>query len=90
MSPDTAAEDLKRVRDRLPRAPKPVFWSTPTYVAIERALVLGKGHPVEGNVYMVEPDGRLKPVSGHDLAELHKTYPNFTELWRLGDEESPD
>ena len=37
---------------------------TPTFVAIERATVLGAEHRVEGKIYIVESDGRLKPIDG--------------------------
>jgi hypothetical protein len=57
----------------------------PIYVAIERAVVLGREYCVEGSIYIVEPDGRLKPVDGRDLTELDKTYPNFIIGWHLSD-----
>jgi hypothetical protein len=54
-----------------------------TYIAIERAVSLGSDYQVEGKVYVLEPDGRLKPIDGKELIELHAEYPNFVKGWKL-------
>src|SRR5574338_767455 len=72
-----SAENLRRARLGLPPKPKPIFSSVPIYVAIERALVLGSEEIVDGNVFLVEPDRRLKPISGKDLVALDRDCPNF-------------
>ncbi|HVT56754.1 MAG TPA: hypothetical protein VHD34_12015 [Xanthobacteraceae bacterium] len=63
--------------------PKPLFPSTPTYVGIERAIVLGSEQSFEGKVFLAEPDGRLKPIDGKDLVALHRDFPNFVRRWKL-------
>lgn len=78
----TSAEELKRARDGLPSKPPPVFSATPVYVGIDRATVLGSDKTVDGNVYILRPDGSLAPVTGHDLVELHNSYPNFVRRWK--------
>ena len=77
------ADNLRRCQMSLSLKPKPLFPSTPTYVGIERAVVLGSERPFEGRVFIAEPDGRLKPIDGKDLAALHRDFPNFVRRWRL-------
>jgi hypothetical protein len=48
-------------------------------------LILGKGEPVEGKVFVLETDGRLRPIDGADLLDLHQAFPNFVKHWRLDD-----
>ena len=56
----------------------------PAYVAIERARTIGPvGEAIEGRLYLREPDGRLKPVDGHELARAEEIYPGFAKNWRL-------
>ena len=46
----------------------------PTYVAIERVRTIGPlGEPIEGRLYLLEADGRLKPVDGRELARAEET-----------------
>jgi hypothetical protein len=60
---------------------------TPTYVGIERAVTLGPHlrRPVEGQVYIEQSDGSLKPINGKELADLIHKYPRFVKHWRLED-----
>lgn len=83
---DISAEDLKRARKGLPPADKSDAASTPIYVVIEKDFALG-GPSLAGKIYVVEADGRLKPIDGHDLVELHKHYPNFVRGYRLPEDE---
>jgi hypothetical protein len=82
-SEDISAENLRRGRMGLPPKPKPLFPSTPVYVGIERAMVLGSDQRFEGKVFIVEPDGRLKPIDGKDLVALHRDFPNFVRQWKI-------
>ena len=77
------AENLRRCRMSLPLKPRPLFSSVPTYVGIERAVVLGSEQSFEGKVFIAEPDGRLKPVDGKDLVALHRDFPNFVRQWKI-------
>jgi hypothetical protein len=77
------AENLSRLRAKLPPKQKSLFSSIPTYVAIERAVVLGSDRIFDGKVFLFEPDGRLKPVDGGHLAALHRDFPNFVRNWKL-------
>jgi hypothetical protein len=57
------------------------------YVAIERAVYLGKNGPrIEGNIYRVGPNGSLDPLSGPELIEFNKQYPQFVRNWTLEDD----
>jgi hypothetical protein len=57
-----------------------------TYVGIERAVVLGPEiGPVEGQVYVAQPDRSLRPITGKELVELHEKYPEFVKNWKLYD-----
>jgi hypothetical protein len=78
-----SAENLRRARLCLPPEAKRIFSPVPVYVAIERAVVLGSEETVDGNVFLVEPDRRLRPISGRDLVALDRDFPNFVRRWRL-------
>jgi hypothetical protein len=54
-----------------------------SYVAIERAVVLGSEYEVEGRIFIVEHDGRLRPIDGKELSRLYANYPNFVRGWKL-------
>ena len=57
------------------------------YVAVEKARVIGNAtRQVVGNIYIEEPDGRLKPLTGDDLADLEERHPGFAKNWRLEQE----
>jgi hypothetical protein len=58
---------------------------TPTYVGVERATILGPDplRPVEGQVYVVQSDGSLRPINGKELVALFSKYPGFVKRWRL-------
>jgi hypothetical protein len=77
------AENLSRLRAKLPPKTKSLFSSIPAYVAIERAIVLGSERIFDGSVFLLEPDGRLMPVDGGHLAALHRDFPNFVRNWKL-------
>ena len=58
---------------------------TPTYVGIERAMILGPNlrKPVEGQIYIAQSDGSLRPLNGKELIDLLSKYPGFVKRWRL-------
>ena len=58
---------------------------TPTYVGIERAVILGPDlrRPIEGQVYIKQSDGSLRPINGKELIDLCTKYPGFVKSWRL-------
>lgn len=68
-----------------PKRPKLRLINTSTYVGIERAIVIGPNlrRPVEGQVYIAQPDGCLRPINGKELTELIEKYPGFVKHWRL-------
>jgi hypothetical protein len=57
---------------------------SPAVVLIERVRVAGRAtsNP-EGNVYIEEPDGRLRPASGADLARANERFPEFLRNWTI-------
>jgi hypothetical protein len=57
---------------------------TPTYVGIERATILGPDlrKPEEGQVYIAQSDGSLRPMNGKELVDLFSNYPAFVKGWR--------
>ncbi len=55
----------------------------PIYVAIESATTLGSGASIVGNIYVREPTGALRPLTGTELIELHERHPAFIRNWRL-------
>lgn len=57
---------------------------SPAVVLIERVRIAGRAtsNP-EGNVYIEEPDGRLRPASGADLARANERFPKFLRNWTL-------
>lgn len=57
---------------------------SPAVVLIERVRIAGRAtsNP-EGNVYIEEPDGRLRPASGADLARANERFPKFLKNWTL-------
>jgi hypothetical protein len=91
-SPYISASELEQARREYDNATAeanplraPISESQPIYVAIERAVVLGGAYKAEGTVYIVESDGRLKPIDGRELTALDSTYPNFVKGWRPKD-----
>jgi hypothetical protein len=89
-SPYISASELEQARREYESAtaeanplPGGISESQPIYVAIERAVVLGGEYRAEGTVYVVESDGRLKPIDGRELMALDSAYPNFVKKWRL-------
>ena len=65
--------------------PKLRLIKTPTYVGVERATILGPDlrRPVEGQVYIAQSDGSLRPINGKELIDLFSKYPGFVKHWRL-------
>ncbi|GBF58389.1 hypothetical protein PbB2_02070 [Candidatus Phycosocius bacilliformis] len=54
------------------------------YVAIEQAIIVGEAStPIEGCIYMLQPDRSLKPLNGRELRAFHERHPNFARYWRL-------
>jgi hypothetical protein len=54
------------------------------YVAIERATIFGKHTgEIEGNIYIANLDGSLRPLSGAELLTFNSANPNFVKNWRL-------
>ena len=58
---------------------------TPTYVGIEQAVILGPDlrRRVEGQVYIAQSDGSLRPINGKELIDFFSEYPRFVKGWRL-------
>jgi hypothetical protein len=57
---------------------------TPTFVGIERAVILGPDlrRPIEGQVYIAQSDGSLRPINGKELIDLFTKHPGFVKSWR--------
>jgi hypothetical protein len=70
---------------QMSKRPKLRLIKTPTYVGVERATILGPElrRPVEGQLYVAQSDGSLKPINGKELADLSFKYPGFVKHWRL-------
>lgn len=64
---------------------------SPAVVLIESARSAGRGirNPV-GQVYIEEPDGRLRPATGEDLRRTEDRFPGFLKNWSLPDDEYED
>lgn len=60
---------------------------SPAVVLIERVRIAGRAvsNP-EGNVYIEEPDGRLRPANGVDLARANERFPKFLRNWTLDED----
>jgi hypothetical protein len=48
-------------------------------------MILGPDlrRPVEGQVYIAQSDGILRPINGKELIDLFSKYPGFVKSWRL-------
>lgn len=63
----------------------------PAVVCIERVRTAGRAlRNPEGQVYIEEPGGRLRPATGEDLARAEARFPGFLKQWRLDTDEWED
>jgi hypothetical protein len=48
-------------------------------------MILGPDlrRPVEGQIYIAQSDGSLRPINGEELIDLFSKYPGFVKGWRL-------
>lgn len=63
----------------------------PAIVCIERVRMAGRTlRNPEGQVYIEEPGGRLRPATGEDLARAEERFPGFLKRWRIDTDEWED
>lgn len=60
---------------------------SPAVILIERAKFAGRGTHPECQVYIEEPDGRLRPATGEDLRRAEDRFPGFIKNWRIAEDE---